>query len=41
MISLGLAINVGVHESDVVVACNDVSESRKSFLDSLDGYGIG
>ena len=37
----GLTINVGVHESDIVVACNDVSESRKSFLDSLDGYGIG
>ena len=37
----GLTINVGVHESDVVVACNNVSECGKSLFYTLNGHGIG
>ena len=32
----GLTINVGVHESNIVVACNDVSERGKALFYTLD-----
>lgn len=36
-----LSVDVGVHKGDVVVACDDVSEGGETFLDTLDGDGIG
>lgn len=33
---LGLAVNVGVHERDIVVARDHVAEGRETLLDALD-----
>jgi len=38
---LGLALQIGVDEGDVVVAANDVAESGKTLLDTLNLYIIG
>ena len=38
---LRLAVNVGVDERDVVVACDHVPESRQAFFHSLHCDGIG
>lgn len=37
---LRLAVNVGVHQCDMVVASDHVSERRQSLLDTLKGNGI-
>ena len=38
---LRLAVDVGVHERDVVVARDDVAERGEALLDSLEGNGVG
>jgi hypothetical protein len=37
---LCLAIDVGVHERNVVVACDDVSERREALFDALERDGV-
>ena len=37
---LRLAVDVGVHERDVVVACDDVAERGEALLDALEGDGV-
>ena len=37
---LCLAVDVWVHERDVVVACDDVSEGGQSLFDALDRDGV-
>ena len=37
---LGLAVNVRVHERNVVVTGDDVAESRETFVYTLDGDWI-
>lgn len=34
-------IDIWMHEGNIVVACNDVSERGETFFDSLDGYCVG
>lgn len=36
----GDLVNLGVHQSDMVVSCDNVSERRKSFFDSLDADAL-
>lgn len=38
---LRLAVDIGVDEGNVVVACDDVSERRKALLYALDRDGVG
>ena len=38
---LGLAVNVGVDERDIVVARDDVAQGREALLDPLHGDGVG
>lgn len=38
---LGFALDVGVHESDVVVAADDVAEGREALFDTLDADSVG
>lgn len=33
-------IDIWMDESDIVVTCDDISEGRKSFFNSLDGDGV-
>lgn len=36
----GGRVDLWVHESNMVVACNDITESRESFFNSLDSYAL-
>ena len=38
---LRLAVNVGMDERDVVVACDDVAKGREAFFHSLYRDGVG
>jgi hypothetical protein len=37
---LGFLVDVGVDESHVVVACDDVAQRRQTLLDALDYDGV-
>ena len=37
---LRLAVDVGMHERDMVVACDNVTERREALLDTLKGDGV-
>ena len=36
-----LSIDIGMHESNVIVARDDIAERRQTFLHPLDRHGVG